>query len=54
MSNRTLLIIGCALLTLLLLRQEVRMDMLEEKLDDIIQVKGTGEQLVAYMKREAK
>ena len=39
MSNRTLLIIGCALLTLLLLRQEVRMDMLEEKLDDIIQVK---------------
>jgi spore germination cell wall hydrolase CwlJ-like protein len=39
MSNRTLIIIGCVLLTVLLFRQEVRMDMLEEKLDDIIQVK---------------
>jgi len=37
-SNRTLIIIGCSLLVLLLVRQEVRMDMLEEKLDDIIQV----------------
>ena len=37
-SNRTLIIIGCGLLAILLLRQEVRMDMLEEKLDDIIQV----------------
>jgi spore germination cell wall hydrolase CwlJ-like protein len=38
MTNRTLIIIGCSLLALLLVRQEVRMDMLEEKLDDIIQV----------------
>ena len=37
-SNRALIIIGCGLLVLLLFRQEVRMDMLEEKLDDIIQV----------------
>ena len=37
-SNRTLIIIGCGLLALLLFRQEIRMDMLEEKLDDIIQV----------------
>jgi spore germination cell wall hydrolase CwlJ-like protein len=37
-SNRTLIIIGCSLLALLLVRQEVRMDILEEKLDDIIQV----------------
>ena len=39
MSNRTLIIIGCVLLTVLLFRQEMRMDMLEEKIDDIIQVK---------------
>jgi len=39
MSNRVLAIIGCSLLAILLLRQEVRMDMIEEKLDDIIQVK---------------
>jgi spore germination cell wall hydrolase CwlJ-like protein len=39
MSNRTLGIIACVLLAILLFRQEVRMDMLEEKLDDIIQVK---------------
>jgi spore germination cell wall hydrolase CwlJ-like protein len=38
-SNRTLAIIGCGLLTVLLIRQEVRMDMLEEKIDDVIQVK---------------
>ena len=37
-SNRALIIIGCGLLVVLLFRQEVRMDMLEEKLDDIIQV----------------
>ena len=37
-SNRTLIIIGCGLLAILLFRQEIRMDMLEEKLDDIIQV----------------
>jgi spore germination cell wall hydrolase CwlJ-like protein len=39
MTNRTLIIIGCSLLALLLVRQEVRMDVLEEKIDDIIQVK---------------
>lgn len=39
MSNRMLAIIGCSLLAILLIRQEVRMDMMEEKLDDIIQVK---------------
>jgi spore germination cell wall hydrolase CwlJ-like protein len=38
MSNRLLAIIGCTLLFALLVRQEVRMDMIEEKLDDIIQV----------------
>lgn len=39
LSNRTLAIIGCSLLAVLLVRQEVRMDMLEEKIDDIIHVK---------------
>lgn len=39
MSNRTLAIIACIFLAILLVRQEVRMDILEEKLDDIIQVK---------------
>lgn len=39
MTNRTLIIIGCSLLALLLIRQEVRMDILEEKIDDVIQVK---------------
>jgi spore germination cell wall hydrolase CwlJ-like protein len=34
-----LAIIGCSLLAILLLRQEFRMDMMEEKLDDIIQVR---------------
>lgn len=39
MTNRMLAIIGCSLLVIFLIRQEIRMDMLEEKLDDIIQVK---------------
>ena len=39
MTNRQLVIIGCSLLAVLLIRQEVRMDMIEEKLDDVIQVK---------------
>lgn len=38
MTNRTLMIIGCGLLAVLLIRQEARMDMLEEKIDDIIHV----------------
>jgi len=39
LSNRTLAIIGCSFLAVLLVRQEVRMDILEEKLDDVIQVR---------------
>lgn len=39
MTNRQLAIIGCSLLAVLLIRQEVRMDLIEEKIDDIIQVK---------------
>ena len=39
MSNRILAIIGCSLLAVLLVRQEVRMDILEEKIDDVIQVR---------------
>ena len=38
-TNRQLVIIGCSLLAVLLIRQEFRMDMIEEKLDDVIQVK---------------
>ena len=39
LSNRALAIIGCSLIVFLLIRQELRMDILEEKIDDIIQVK---------------
>lgn len=39
MTNRAWIATGCVLLLILLFRQEARMDMLEEKLDDIIQVK---------------
>lgn len=39
MSNRTLTIIACILLGLILLRAEIRMDRMEDKLDDIIQTK---------------
>ena len=41
MSNRTLGIIACVLLGVLLLRNEARMDRMEEKLDDIIQTRYT-------------
>jgi spore germination cell wall hydrolase CwlJ-like protein len=37
MTNRQLAIVGCSLLAILLIRQEFRMDMIEEKLDDVIQ-----------------
>jgi len=37
-SNRTLAIIGCSFLAVMLFRQEARMDRLEDRLDDIIQV----------------
>lgn len=50
MNNRTLAIIGCSLLAVLLIRQEVRMDMIEEKLDDIIQVK----EQVKYTKNDVE
>lgn len=39
MSNKTLAIIACTLLGLLLIRNEIRMDRMEEKLDDIVQTK---------------
>lgn len=39
LSNRASAIIGCSLLAVILVRQEVRMDILEEKIDDVIQVK---------------
>ena len=39
LSNRALAIIGCSLLAVILVRQEVRMDILEEKIDDVIQIK---------------
>jgi spore germination cell wall hydrolase CwlJ-like protein len=39
MSNKTLTIIACILLGLILLRAEIRMDKIEDKLDDVIQTK---------------
>jgi len=45
MSNRTLAIIGCILLGLLLLRQELRMDTIEDKLDRIDQVIQTAQRM---------
>ena len=39
LSNRALVIVGCSLLAILLIRQEARMALIEERLDDIIQVK---------------
>ena len=39
MSNKTLTIIACILLGLILLRAEIRMDRMEERVDDIIQTK---------------
>ena len=50
MTHRQLAIIGCSLLAVLLIRQEVRMDMMEEKLDDIIQVK----EQVKYTKNDVE
>jgi spore germination cell wall hydrolase CwlJ-like protein len=44
-SNRVLLIIGCSLLTALLIRNEVRMDMLEDQVDGIHQIIQTKERL---------
>jgi len=39
MSNKTLTVIACILLGLILLRAEIRMDKIEDKLDDVIQTK---------------
>ena len=39
MSNKTLTIIACILLGLILLRAEIRMDRMEDKLDDVIQTR---------------
>lgn len=39
LTTRSLIIIGCMLLGIILFRQEMRMDTIEEKLDDIIHVK---------------
>ena len=47
-SNRTLVIIGCTLLAAVLYRQEQRMDQIEHKLDDIIDIKET----VKYTKND--
>ena len=44
-SNRVLLIIGCTLLTLLLIRNEVRMDQLEDDVDQIHNIIQTKERL---------
>lgn len=38
-SNRTITIIGCCMLALLLLRNEIRLDRIENKIDDVIQIK---------------
>jgi len=51
MSNRNLIIIGCSLLALLLLRQELRMDKVEDKLDQITDIIQTGEK-VNYTKND--
>lgn len=51
MSNRTLIIIGCSLLALLLLRQELRMDKVEDKLDQITDIIQTTDK-VSYTKND--
>jgi spore germination cell wall hydrolase CwlJ-like protein len=51
MSNRTLIIIGCSLLALLLLRQELRMDKVEDKLDQITDIIQTADK-VSYTKKD--
>ena len=50
-SNRNLLIIGCTMLGLLLLRNELRMDKVEDKLDQITDIIQTQEK-VNYSKNE--
>ena len=45
MTNRTLAIVGCSLLAVLLIRQEVRMDDLEDRVDQIHEVIQTHERL---------
>ena len=50
-SNRTLIIIGCTMLALLLLRQELRMDKVEDKLDQIQDIIQTTDK-VNYTKKD--
>lgn len=50
MTNRAWIATGCVLLLILLFRQEARMDMLEEKLDDIIHTK----EQVKYTKHDVE
>lgn len=47
-SNRTLAIVGCGLLAVFLVRNEMRMNLIEHKLDDIIQTTET----VKYTKND--
>ena len=51
MSNRNLIIIGCTMLGLLLLRNELRMDKVEDKLDQITDIIQTSEK-VNYTKND--
>ena len=50
-SNRTLIIVACTLLGLLLLRNELRMDRVEDKLDQIQDIVQTSEK-VKYTKND--
>jgi spore germination cell wall hydrolase CwlJ-like protein len=50
-SNRNLIIIGCTMLGLLLLRQELRMDKVEDKLDQINDIIQTTDK-VKYNKND--
>ena len=45
LSNRALLIIGCSLLVVILVRNEVRVDQLEDRVDGIYEVIQTRERL---------
>jgi len=51
MSNRNLIIIACTLLALLLLRQELRMDKVEDKIDQLTDIIQTTEK-VNYTKND--
>lgn len=44
-SNRTLAVVGCSLLAVLLIRQELRMDLLEDKVDEIHEIIKTSDHM---------